>query len=240
MSVGPYSEGFYSVQQEGSRRSAEIVLPIVLELLKPTSVIDVGCGVGAWTRVLEAHVLDVVGVDGDWVPADSRSSSFVARDLEQSLSVDRTFDLAICMEVAEHLSPAVAERFISDLARLAPAVLFSAAIPQQGGTQHRNEQWQSYWAELFQRHGFWPHDVIRPRVWSCTQVEPWYAQNSLLYLRERTSPTLLDVVHPRLYESALEARTFPAWLRRTTSRTFWRAVWLSRRLSSSRGVRSRK
>jgi cyclopropane fatty-acyl-phospholipid synthase-like methyltransferase len=192
MSVGPYSEGFYSVQQEGSRRSAEIVLPIVLELLKPTSVIDVGCGVGAWTRVLEAHVLDVVGVDGDWVPADSRSSSFVARDLEQSLSVDRTFDLAICMEVAEHLSPAVAERFISDLARLAPAVLFSAAIPQQGGTQHRNEQWQSYWAELFQRHGFWPHDVIRPRVWSCT-------------------PTLLDVVRGLVMKGD-QAATFSSWV----------------------------
>jgi hypothetical protein len=63
----------------------------------------------------------------------------------------RTFDLAICLEVAEHLPPEAAEGFIDSLTRLAPVVLFSAAITFQVGNQHLNGQWPDYWATLFRR-----------------------------------------------------------------------------------------
>jgi SAM-dependent methyltransferase len=105
-----YSAEFFSMREPGSRTSAETILPIVLELTDPTSAVDVGCGSGVWTRVLESRIPDVVGVDGDWVPKETRPRSFVAHDLEQPLELGRTFDLAISMEVAEHLSPRVADR----------------------------------------------------------------------------------------------------------------------------------
>lgn len=220
--TSPYSPYFFSVYEESSRRSAEAILPTVLDLVRPSSIVDVGCGIGTWVRVLQRDVGDVVGVDGSWVPQASRGPWFTARDLEQPLDLGRTFDLAISMEVAEHLSPESAERFVGDLVRLAPVILFSAAIPKQGGTDHRNEQWQSYWAELFRRHGFHPHDVVRPKVWTDPHVEPWYAQNVLLYRREEGPPAVLDVVHPRMWIMALEFRTLRSWLKRNSSRAFCR------------------
>jgi 2-polyprenyl-3-methyl-5-hydroxy-6-metoxy-1,4-benzoquinol methylase len=209
-----YSAEFFAARQDGSRRSAEAILTIVMDLLHPSSAIDVGCGTGAWTHTLLREITDVVGVDGEWVPPAARGPWFMSHDLEQPLRLERRFDLAISVEVAEHLSQPRASGFVGDLVKLAPAVLFSAAIPAQGGADHRNEQWQSYWAALFRTHGFYPHDLIRPKVWHNTAVEPWYAQNALIYLRDEAAPAILDIVHPTLYERALRARTPSAWLRR--------------------------
>lgn len=39
-----YTNDFYDWQQEGSKRSAREIIPLVVELIQPTSVIDVGCG----------------------------------------------------------------------------------------------------------------------------------------------------------------------------------------------------
>jgi SAM-dependent methyltransferase len=167
-----------------------------------------------------------VGVDGDCVPPAARDDGFVAGDLELPLELGRRFDLAISMEVAEHLSPASAERFVADLARLAPAVLFSAAIPYQGGEHHQNERWQSYWAALFARQGLYPHDVVRPAVWTDPEVEPWYAQNTLLYTGDPGPSVTLDLVHPRHYLSALRARTARRRFERLPVRARGRALRL--------------
>lgn len=193
-----YDQHFYTAQDRGALESARIVLPIVLDLVRPRSVIDVGCGGGAWTRVLKDHVPEVVSVDGDWVPEALRLPGFEVRDLEVSLDLDRKFDLVVCAEVAEHLSPTRAESFVEDLVRLGRNVLFSAAIPNQGGVDHRNERWQSYWASLFAQHGLYPHDVVRPKVWSDEGVETWYRQNMLLYTDEPSHVEMLDLVHPSL------------------------------------------
>jgi SAM-dependent methyltransferase len=203
----PYSESFFASWEDRSRSSAEAILPVVLERVRPTSAIDVGCGFGTWTEVLERRVSEVVSVDGEWIPSHARRSGFLERDLERPLAFDRAFDLAISVEVAEHLSPARAESFVADLVRLAPAVLFSAAIPGQGGADHINEQWQSYWARLFAQHGRFPHDVVRPVVWGDPAVERWYAQNALLYTTEPSEVPMLDVVHPAHYVSAINSRS---------------------------------
>ncbi|HTU82550.1 MAG TPA: hypothetical protein VMF61_10495, partial [Candidatus Acidoferrales bacterium] len=122
----------------------------------------------------------------------------------------RTFDLAISLEVAEHLPESSAASFVATLTTLAPAVLFSAAVPFQGGEHHVNERWQSYWAELFERRGYTCVDCVRPRFWNDASIEFWYRQNTLVYVRaaqlERYSKlpkTLVgrpnypfDVVHP--------------------------------------------
>jgi hypothetical protein len=123
--------------------------------------------------------------------------------------VPERFDLAISVEVAEHLPPSHSGRFVKELVALAPVVLFSAAIPLQGGVDHQNERWQSYWQGLFEREGYRALDVIRPRVWDDPEVTPFYAQNALLYASpdtqfrsEPTPPTgwPLDLVNPRFFE----------------------------------------
>ncbi len=219
MSTFPYSAEFFDAFSDGSSRSAARVLPIALQIVHPASAVDVGCGVGTWAAELRGHgIADVIGVDGAYVDPDRLlipREAFLARDLRAPLGLGRMFDLAVCLEVAEHLPTESAAHLVSELTELAPAVLFSAAIPFQGGNHHVNEQWPSYWASLFARHGYRPYDVVRPRVWTWPEVDFWYAQNTILYVhRDRPldaqlapadpACSMFDVVHPRLYDAQHE------------------------------------
>lgn len=194
-----YSADFYEIIRAGCRRSAAAVVPTVYELVKPRRVVDVGCGEGLWGREFVERGCEVLGVDGDYV--QDPLIPFRAVDLEQPFySSDYVADLAVCLEVAEHLSPERAESFVTDLCRLAPVVLFSAAIPCQGGNDHRNERWASYWVRLFECNDFHVSGDLRWRFWNDDQIEPWYRQN-LLVASHNPLPGLHygpvpDVIHP--------------------------------------------
>jgi SAM-dependent methyltransferase len=183
--MGRFSAGTLRDWSELSESSARVVLPLVFELARPASVVDVGCLFGAWAdecRRLGAD--DVLGIDGDYVDRAALAIPFVARDLMRPLRLERGFDLAICLEVAHYLPEGRAESFVRDLCLLAPMVLFSAAIPFQGGLHHLNEQWPEYWAERFAKHGYAPVDCIRDAVWDDAHVARWYAQNTLLFVAD--------------------------------------------------------
>lgn len=217
MPTNPYTRDFYKFEAAGSRQSAEVIVPLVLELVPARSVVDVGCGIGTWLAAFENHgVKEILGVDGDYVDQQQLqipSDRYIAADVSRPLHLGRRFDLAVSAEVGEHLPADSADTFVASLTQLAPVVLFSAAIPFQQGTQHVNEQWPEYWAEHFQNHGYVPVDAIRAQVWQDDRVEWWYAQNVLLYVRredlprypalqqafERTDPHRLTLVHPRNY-----------------------------------------
>ena len=126
------------------------------------------------------------------------------------------------LEVAEHLPAEIAPAFVASMVAHGNAVLFSAAIPFQGGAGHVNERWPSYWADLFLVHGFVPVDVVRPAVWADEQVAFWYAQNTVLYV-DRNHPRVdalrdrdahgehpLDVVHPALHTRDHTQRARPS------------------------------
>ncbi len=218
----PDSNKFYKENQFGFLRSAREVVPLVMEILRPTSVIDVGCGIGTWLSVFREHgIEDVLGVDSEYVyrkmlqiPEDR----FLGFDLRKPLRLDREFDLALSLEVAEHLPRECAETFVDSLARLAPAILFCAAIPSQGGEHHLNEQWPDYWASFFRRKEYIVIDCIRRKIWENDAVDWWYAQNTLLFVRKsyvEDHPLLkslpdcdqsgLAVVHPKKYASVVSA-----------------------------------
>jgi len=172
----------------------------------------------------ECGVTDVLGIDGDYIkqsmlriPVDR----FLAHDLRKPVSLERRFDLAMSLEVAEHLPAQFAGEFVATLTKLAPVVLFSAAIPHQGGTHHVNEQWPPYWATLFDQMNYGAVDAIRERIWDRDDVAFYYAQNVLLFvdraahgnypaLQEHAliSPEAVrSLVHPRLWAMAHD----PAW-----------------------------
>jgi hypothetical protein len=197
-------------------------VPLLMSMLEPKSVCDVGCSQGSWLAVFkEQGVERVAGIDGDYVERDELKideSEFVAADLERGVPDVGRFDLALSLEVAEHLAPEVAALLVDGLVGLAPAVLFSAAIPGQGGRGHLNEQWPDYWGNLFAGHGYVPIDCIRDQVWLNPSVNAWYRQNALLFaehtlvesherLREahaRSTARPLSVVHPLILQAALE------------------------------------
>lgn len=182
-----YSQEFFAINRSGSLQSAKQMVPPILELIKPRSVIDVGCGIGTWASVfLDYGLTDVLGIDGSWVKQESMmipAENFRANDLTDPSPLDKRFDLAISLEVAEHLPRNSADEFVNFLSTLSDVVIFSAAVPQQGGIDHINEQWPTYWAEKFLSRGYQPYDVIRPIFWNNNDVEWWYAQNSIVYVR---------------------------------------------------------
>lgn len=190
----PYTEGFFASHGEGGRASANVVLTLLLELLAPQSIVDVGCGTGTWLQVAcEKGIDDVLGLDGPWVDPDALeipAESFLAADLAAPPELDRVFDLVLSLEVAEHLPPSKAEDFVDHLTALGPMVVFSAAVPGQGGSGHTNEQWPEYWSELFARRGYEAVDCLREVLWNNDDVEWWYSQNVLLFAR----PLALDAV----------------------------------------------
>ena len=211
-----YSSRYYEGLKEDSAGSARATVPIILQLFPAKSVVDVGCGSGTWAKAYLDAGCQVLGIDGSYVQEDQLvfpQEHFRRHDLTQPLRLDQHFDLVNCLEVAEHLPESRASGFVSDLCRLGDVVVFSAAVPGQGGTHHVNEQWPSYWQPKFRDQGFVPLDCLRPQLWSNSQVAWWYVQNAFVYVKEarlaewdranRASlPWPVDLVHPRAYVRA--------------------------------------
>jgi SAM-dependent methyltransferase len=208
-----YTPRFYEEQKDGARRSARVILPVFFDLLEtpPTSVLDVGCGTGAWLAVCrELGVQDVCGLDGAYVARELLQipeDRFEPHDVTVPVRLGRRFDVVMSLEVAEHLPPARAESFVADLVAHSDVVLFSAAVPGQGGAGHQHCEWPDYWISLFAASGYRVLDCVRPRVWNEPQVEWWYAQNTLVFVSPAArirSGTRADwggvpVIHPRFY-----------------------------------------
>jgi SAM-dependent methyltransferase len=214
-----YGQQFYEILASTANES-ELVVPHILDLYRAQSVIDVGCGVGSWAAAFKKNgVPEILGIDGDYVNRSLLqidAALFRPVDLEQPLRIERKFDLAICVEVAEHLRPERADSFVADLTGLAPVIAFSAAVPGQGGTNHINEQWPDYWVERFARHGYRAFDCVRPRIWNEAGVSLWYRQNLIIYAHESRAAefpphttNVLNVVHPELYMDALIYKDWP-------------------------------
>ncbi|MBU1159680.1 class I SAM-dependent methyltransferase [Patescibacteria group bacterium] len=212
-----YTSQYYYRQQEGSKESAKEIIPLILKLISPKSVIDVGCGVGTWLAVFkERGIEDILGIDGDYVDKKLLQippEKFLSFDLKKSLKLDRKFDLVVCLEVAEHLPEKSAENFIKSLAELGPIVLFSAAVPFQGGRNHINEQWPEYWQKIFEKYNYVAVDALRGKIWKNDKIEYWYRQNILFFvdknyldknqiLKEeykKTNLNQISIIHPELY-----------------------------------------
>jgi SAM-dependent methyltransferase len=208
-------------QEAQNRLSATKILQMVFEYFRPNSVLDVGCGLGSWLNAaMELGVEDIYGIEGPWLDraqlaVDNTRVSIC--DLEGGFDLHRKFDLAICLEVAEHLFERSARTFVSSLAAHSDLILFSAAIPFQGGHHHVNEQFPDYWAAHFASLGYRPLDFLRARLWKDPAVLWWLRQNTLLFAHDRLLATVdrfrdeasiarpLSIVHPDVYTSRLQS-----------------------------------
>jgi len=228
-----YDDPYFDALRGGSLRSAQVVVPIVLGLVKAQSVIDVGCGSGAWLRAFKENgVKTVRGIDGaQYSELLIDPSEFDKVNLEQPFKMERQYDLAVSLEVAEHLPSRKSRNFVACLTALAPVILFSAAIPGQRGTHHMNEQWPTYWQALFQEHGYRRLDRIRPHILNHSQVEWWYRQNIYLFASQQgigRSPVLqgedafdnLELTHPAVFERLLSVRGLLRELPRAVRRRY--------------------
>lgn len=198
MSEHEYNQDFYSYIDAGSRRSARAVAAILKPEMPIASLLDVGAGHGAWAAEwLAAGVGEVLAVDGDYVRRDQLAvpaKNFQAHDLSTPLDLKRRFDLVQSLEVAEHLPEAKAELFVGNLTRHGDVILFSAAVPHQGGEHHVNEQPPEYWRRKFAARGYRVFDFLRPRLAGRGEVMPWYRFNTYLYANEAGEQRLSQAV----------------------------------------------
>ena len=220
----------YAAWLAGSGESAEVAIPLLIEAVAPRSAVDVGCGLGHWLAVLKEHgVEDVLGYDGPWVDRSRlliAPPEFAVADLNEPLAVKRRFDIALCLEVAQILVAGRAESLVETLVALSDVVVFSAAVPGQGGILHENEQWPQYWAALFADHGYVASDPFRLRLWERDDVRWWFRQNMVCYstlealerhpvLAETRCPGApLPLVHPGCLDQARSDAAEPQRTRR--------------------------
>ena len=135
-------------------------------------------------------VEEILGVDGGHLQREQLlipEECALSADLSKPLHLEKTYDLVISLEVGEHLPAESSQTLVGTVTRLGPVVMFSAAIPFQGGTSHVNEQWPKYWARMFEDRGYLVIDCLRPKVWEDPAVLPCYAQNTLLGTRAKRS-----------------------------------------------------
>jgi SAM-dependent methyltransferase len=215
--MNTYDDSFFNYIKATSDDSAMAIVPMVYEVFKPHSILDIGCGTGAWLHTFQSQyqIDDILGVDGDYVKEQFLripKDKFKSYDLKNYYEPGRQYDLAMSVEVGEHLPDSSADLLVKSLVQASRAVMFSAALPLQGGTYHINEQNPEYWAEKFAAHGYVCIDYLRPKIWDNNSIYYWYRQNILFYIHkddlgkypmlqkayEKTDPSFLRRIHPEM------------------------------------------
>lgn len=187
-----YNSSYYEYVDAEASRSAGVIVSFIVEDARPQSLVDIGCGTGALLCEARMHGLATRGYE--YSPAalavcHSRGLDVRSFDLEadSSLAIDDRWDVAVCLEVAEHIPPAAGDRLVVLLAASSDVVYFSAAVPGQGGgVDHINEQPHAYWIERFEREGL----RIDPRrtaamrtALSAGGAAGFYAANVMVFCR---------------------------------------------------------
>lgn len=220
-----YNKTFYEGNRRLVAKSAKEVVGLMMDIVKPKSVVDVGCATGRFLSEFRRRgCSDILGMDGSWVDPNLfliPKDKFVNADFTKGFpEVNRRFDLALCLEVGEHLEQIYADGLVRYLTGLSDAVLFGAAIPGQFGAHHVNEQWQSYWAKKFVRAGYVPIDCVRPVLYDMEGVVGTYKQNNLLYVRKSKAQKYLQLVRLRKVDKIMFDIVIPeSWLVKTNPKT---------------------
>ena len=213
-----YDDKFYEDRYQRTKHSVDTILPIVMDIIPNiNSVVDLGCGVGAWLYGFEnLGVKRVVGYDGPYVNKKYLKipqENFIDYDLTNLINSEEKFDLAMSLEVAEHLPKDKAKVFVDSLTNLSDVILFSAALPGPGGVGHVNCQWPEYWINLFAQNNYKPFDLVRGTIWNDKKITNCYRNNVFIFIKsnkveEKLKKNInyldlncLPLVHPELYEA---------------------------------------
>jgi SAM-dependent methyltransferase len=220
-----YGRDFYDSHVSRSLAGARHYANIVSSIFRPRSVVDIGCGRGAWLAAFqETGAAKLVGLDGAWLSQNDMLNRFIEfREVNLETFHDTTqlgrFDLAISVEVAEHLQPSRSDGFCRLLTSFADSVVFGSAFNHQPGTNHINLRLCSFWGLLFASKGYAAFDLFRPPLWGNDDVAFYYQQNTFFYTRREgevfnrllmagitpiENLNFMDCVHPSLLNTYAE------------------------------------
>ncbi len=212
-----YKFSYFQKRKDLSFSSAERVISELQNIFHFETVVDLGCGTGTWLKACKNFgCKEIVGYDefADESLLTIPVQKFVRQSLSEKIFFQQKFDLAICLEVAEHVNIEFADLVVENLISGSDVILFSAAIPGQGGTHHVNEQPPSFWLRRFSERKYVPIDCLRTLIWEDEKVAWWYKQNIFLFVNEnaleklkfqneRTSFEKKHVIHPECLRSKI-------------------------------------
>lgn len=156
---GIYDRAFFAEWGPGHERyvqSAEIIADVLHGRFRPKRLADLGAGCGVYSHRFATHGVEVVAIDGVVAPPEhSYPVPIQVRDLTAPFeNIWGAFDLALCLEVAEHIPEALAGAFLDNILRFSDRLILSAAQPNQGGRHHVNERPKRYWVAKLAGKGF--------------------------------------------------------------------------------------
>lgn len=186
-----YRGGYFRMVDATSTRSAEAMATSIAEAFAPRRVIDYGCGTGSLLASLQAEGIAVAGTEYSALARSycrAKGIEVIPLDLREPSATPPlgTADVAVSLEVAEHLPETAASGFVRLLASTAPIVVFGAATPGQGGQGHVNEQPHAYWIGRFASLGMPFDDRLSlgfRDAWRLAGVDSWYADNAMVFRR---------------------------------------------------------
>jgi hypothetical protein len=168
----------------------------IIKEYQPKQIIDFGCGTGALAKAFACLGVQVQAIDGYSEPDFSTHDNirFTKLDLNDIDAVheflkqfDAKFDLAISIEVAEHLNPAVSSSFIEWMTSVADVIVFSAAVPSQDGDGHINCRSRSDWYQFIKKYDFTIADTLRQHFISNPNLGLWHKFNVVDYVQKDTA-----------------------------------------------------
>ena len=168
---------------------------LLVMLLKPTSVIDLGCGPGIYLTAMQPSVKRVLGVD---VTAEAgkalKPDEYVTADLSKPWVPPFKADLALCLEVGQQLPPERHWQLVRNCASSSDQVFFSSGRPGQGGIEVLGNRQKDEWLEFFGMEGFVAHPLEATISLALEQGSEyshcgWLQTNSMLLKRAAWSRT---------------------------------------------------
>jgi 2-polyprenyl-3-methyl-5-hydroxy-6-metoxy-1,4-benzoquinol methylase len=152
----------------------------IVSLVKPRTILDVGCGIGRTTVYLHRRGFATLGVEASRIAIRRSEIPDLIRqhDLRFPLELKQFFDLVWCFEVAEHIHRKFVNTFVDNLVRHSKVIALSAAPPGQGGEGHFNEQPRRYWEAKFADRGYALHTEWTSAM---QQVDEFYSENMMVF-----------------------------------------------------------
>ncbi len=156
------------------------VLDIIILELKPSSILDIGCGTGVSLMYYLNNNIDALGVENSAIAiAQSPAKEKILKhNLNKELNLQKQFDLVWSFEVIEHIHPDYEFNFLKTLTNHSNRIILSAARPGQGGHGHFNEQEPEYWIKKFNLLGYKYESELSEKL---KKTEETHAENLLCF-----------------------------------------------------------
>ncbi len=191
-----YNKDFFLSNQKEGLKIAEWFISLLQDIFEFQSLIDLGCATGHYLfYALKEGVSDVLGVEGS--PAAFSNllvdkKYIIQHDLRKPLNLNRKYDIALSIEVAEHIDKKYSDVYLKSMCDCSDLIIFTAATPNQGGKCHVNEQPHKWWIEKFKKHSFRfdkkMTDLLRRKIKENAEAGKfivfWLEPNIMVFCRE--------------------------------------------------------